>query len=304
MDATDEAIVDLLKQDGRLSHREIARLSGLSRAVVASSMQRLLESGGVIVRGVVHPAVLGRGSLAHVGVIIDGRAAPIAARIADLTDVPFVSLVAGRYAIVAEVRAGSPEQIDATIGRLRTLDGVRAVDSLPYLEVVRDVVGPTGHVTHVVDAVDITLLRALQEDGRASYVDLAQLVGLSPAGTRRRVVRLLDNQVIKIGVLMRQSGEDRQMALGLGIRLAGSHEQVTQTLQELPAVAFLARTLGRFDYVATLRSFTPARLTETLEMIRSLPGVSHVESWSHLRFAKETYASPGIGADPGGSARD
>lgn len=295
VDGADEAIVELLKSDGRLAYREIARLSGVSRSAVATRMQRLLGSGEVVVRGVVHPAVLGRGQLAHVRLAVNGRAEPVAVRIAERADVAFVSLTTGEYAIVAEVRAGSALEIDAAVGDLRAHEGVRAVDTLPYVEVLRDVVGPTGEVTHTVDALDIELLRALQEEGRASYVELAELVGLSPAGARRRVVRLIDGQVVKIGALVRQSGEDHQVAMGLGIRLAGGHQEVIEAMRGIPAVSFFARTLGRFDVVTTLRTFSPGRLTETLETVRSLPGVSDVESWSHLRFIKESYASSGLG---------
>ena len=296
MDGIDETIVDLLKANGRLAHREIARVSGLSRSAVATRIQRLLSSGEVVVRGVVHPAVLGRGALAHVGLAVSGRAEPVAARIAERGDVPFVSLTTGHHAVIAEIRAGSALEIDTAVGELRSMSDVRTVDTLPYVEVIRDVVGPTGEVAYAVDGTDIVLLRALQENGRASFVELAELVGLSPAGVRRRVVRLLDGQVVRIGALVRQSGEDHQVAMGLGIRLAGDHRDVTEALLRLPAVSFLARTLGRFDLLTTLRSFTPGQLTETLETVRSLPGVSDVESWSHLRFVKESYASAGLGA--------
>ncbi|TGP70080.1 Lrp/AsnC family transcriptional regulator, partial [bacterium M00.F.Ca.ET.227.01.1.1] len=40
------------------------------------------------------------------------------------------------------------------------------------------------------DAVDRSLLRLLQEDGRSTTLDLAARVGLSPTGTSQRVKRL------------------------------------------------------------------------------------------------------------------
>ncbi|HEY0888634.1 MAG TPA: Lrp/AsnC family transcriptional regulator [Nocardioides sp.] len=291
MDTADEAIVELLKRDGRLAHREIARLSGLPRSAVATRMHRLLSSGEVAIRGVVHPAVSGRGSLAYVGLSVDGCAVPVASRIAERDDVSFVSLPTGHHDVVTELRAESALAIDTAVGELRAIPGVRAIDTVPYVEVIRDVVGPTGVLHHTVDATDLMLLRALQENGRASYVELAGLVALSPAGVRRRVVRLVEGQVIRIGALVRQSGRDHQVAMGLGIRLAGDHRDVTEALLGMPAVSFLARTLGRFDLLTTLRSFTPGQLTEALEAVRSLPGVHGVESWSHLRFVKESYAS-------------
>ena len=103
MDEIDEAIVELLEVDGRLTHREIARTVGLSRSAAAARVQRLITSGQVIVRGAVHPAVIGQGALAHVGLVVRGPAAPLAAEIALREDVPFLSLTSGTHGLVAGV---------------------------------------------------------------------------------------------------------------------------------------------------------------------------------------------------------
>lgn len=291
MDEIDEAIVALLEVDGRLTHREIARRAGLSRSAAAVRVQRLIASGQVVVRGVVHPAVIGRGALAHVGLTLNGPAAPVAALIAPRADVPFLSLTSGPHGLVAEVRAESPAEIDRTIAQLRALPGVVGVDTLTYVELVRDVVGPVGTVGIDVDDVDIALLRGLQEDGRASYVELAAAVGLSAAGTRRRVVRLLDARVVRIGAVVRHSGQDRQSAMGFGIRLTGDHHDVIAALADMPSVIFVARTLGRFDVLVTVRAFSAAQLVVLLDTVRALPGTSALESWAHLEVVKESYAS-------------
>ncbi|MDO3638838.1 Lrp/AsnC family transcriptional regulator, partial [Mycolicibacterium arseniciresistens] len=80
MDEVDEEIVELLEVDGRMTHRDIARAVGLSRSAAAARVQRLITSGQVVIRGAVHPAVLGRGALAHVSVAVHGPAAPVARR--------------------------------------------------------------------------------------------------------------------------------------------------------------------------------------------------------------------------------
>jgi DNA-binding Lrp family transcriptional regulator len=291
MDEIDEAIVELLEVDGRLTHREIARTVGLSRSAAAARVQRLITSGQVIVRGAVHPAVIGQGALAHVGLVVRGPAAPLAAEIALREDVPFLSLTSGTHGLVAEVRAASARDIDRTISELRALHDVVGVDTLAYVEVVRDVIGPVGEMRTEVDEVDLALLRALQDDGRASYVDLAAVVGLSPAGARRRVVRLVESQVVRIGAVVRHSGRDRQSAMGFGVRLAGDHRGVVEQLATMPSVIFVARTLGRFDVLVTVRAFSAAQLVELLDIVRAMPGVNSVESWAHLEVVKESYAS-------------
>jgi DNA-binding Lrp family transcriptional regulator len=295
MDEVDEAIVELLEVDGRLTHREIARRVGLSRSAAAARVQRLISGGQVVVRGVVHPAVLGQGALAHVGLVVRGAAVPVAALIANRDDVPFLSLTSGQHGVVAEVRAATARGIDRAVCEMRALDGVVGVDTLTYVEVIRDVVGPVGDVSTDVDDVDLALLRALQDDGRASYVELAAVVGLSPAGARRRVVQLVAAQVVRIGAVVRHSGQDRQSPIGLGIRLNGAHRDVVDAVAAMPSVIFVARTLGRFDVLVTVRAFSPGQLVELLDTVRSLPGVNMVESWAHLAVVKESYAA-GLGA--------
>lgn len=296
MDETDESIVELLEVDGRLTHREIARAVGLSRSTAAARVQRLLSSGQVVIRGAVHPAVLGRAALAHVSVVVHGPAAPVAAMLASRDDVPFLSLTSGPYALVAEIRAPSARGIDTAVTNVRSLPGVSAVETLTYVEVMRDVIGPVGDVQTTVDGIDRALLGELQSDGRASYVDLAAAVGLSPAGARRRVVRLIEASVVRIGAVVRHSGLDRQSAMGFGIRLSGEHSEVVSALTAMPAVIFVARTLGRFDVLVTVRAFSAGQLVTVLDAVRALPGVRALESWAHLEVVKESYAS-GLGAD-------
>ncbi|MGV0745800.1 Lrp/AsnC family transcriptional regulator [Mycolicibacterium sp. XJ870] len=291
MDEVDEAIISLLEGDGRLTHRDIAHRVGLSRSAAATRIQRLIATGQVVVRGVVHPAVLGRGALAHVSVMVDGPAAGIAASLAERDDVAFLSLTSGAYGLVAEVRVGSVRDIDGVVSELRSMPGVVGIDTLTYVEVLRDVVGPVGDVSVEVDDIDLALLRALQNDGRASYVDLAETVGLSPAGARRRVVRLIESQVVRIGAVVRHSGQDRQSALGLGIRLTGAADEVVSALMGMRSVIFVARTLGRFDLLVTVRAFSAAQLIEILDAVRVLSGVGVVDSWVHLDVVKESYAS-------------
>jgi len=296
MDDVDEAIAELLQRNGRLTHAQIGDALGLSRSTAAARTQRLLESGQVEVRGVVHPAVVGRGSLAYIGLMVRGAAATVAARVAERSDTPLVSLTTGRHAIVAEVRAGSPLEIDRAVGELRALDGVHGVDTLSYVELVRDVIGPVGEVHYDVDETDLALLRGLQQDGRASYVDLAALVGLSAAGARRRVLRLLDEQVLRVGAVVRAGEGDRHPAMGLGLRLGGDHRDVITALGAMPAVTFVARTMGRFDVLVTMRASTTASLVASLEAVRALDGVYDVDSWTHLSIVKESYAAAGLGA--------
>ena len=296
MDEIDELIVELLEGDGRLTHREVAEAIGLSRSATAARIQHLLVSGRVVVRGVVHPAVLGRHHLSHIALDVQRDAMGVALHVAALDDAAFVSLTSGRSAVVAELRAGSLDAIDAAITELRNLPDVMRIEVLTYREVVRDVVGPVGQVEAHLDTADVRLLELLQQDGRTSYTSLAAILGLSPTTVRRRVRSLRERRLLRIGTLVRQSGNDRQAMMGLGLNLSGQTAPVVDALSALPQVTFVARVLGRFDMLLSLRALTSSELVDVIETIRGIDGVRYVESWTHLRVAKETYAQPPLGA--------
>ena len=66
------------------------------------------------------------------------------------------------------------------------------------------------------DTTDRQLVEALQKDGRASYADLSEMVGLSPAATRLRVQRLLDaGQVDRPAAVIFEPVRDRRHAVHL-----------------------------------------------------------------------------------------
>jgi hypothetical protein len=73
--------------------------------------------------------------------------------------------------------------------------------------------------------------------------------------------------------------------------LCGDGGDVLNALATTRSVIFVARTLGRFDVLVTVRGFSTGHLVETLDAVRALPAVSAVESWTHLQVVKETYAS-------------
>ena len=49
-----------------------------------------------------------------------------------------------------------------------------------------------------IDAVDRSIIRALQVDGRASYAELASSVGLSPPAVRQRMQRLMESGLLQV----------------------------------------------------------------------------------------------------------
>ena len=133
------------------------------------------------------------------------------------------------------------------------------------------------------DATDRLLVEALQKDGRASYADLAELVGLSPAATRLRVQRLLDTGVVKV------VGVTDPLALGypvmaaLGVRVERNVRSIADRIAEIEGVIYVVFTSGSFDLLVEVLCVDSARLLTVIDdEVRSIPDVSRVESFTYF----------------------
>ncbi len=285
----DGRLVRALQREGRASHLELARELGVSRALVAGRLRHLRSSGTVRVVAAVDPALLGHRVMAHVSVDVSGPAEPIAQWVTGLPEVLLVSAVGGAHALVAEIRVGTHDELNAVLSRIRACEGVTAVATRFYTRVLKGLFMPEYRLEVPVDAVDRRLIGALQADGRASYRELADLVGLSPTTVRARVTRLLEARVIKISAVESRGVYGSQLSMGLGIHLADLDESVVNHIVDSDHVEFAAQTVGACDLLATIVARSPAALLEQIDDLRRLPAVRRVEAWTHLRLLKEDY---------------
>jgi Lrp/AsnC family leucine-responsive transcriptional regulator len=127
MDLVDRQLIDALREDGRASYAELARLVGLSSSAVHERVGKL-ESSGVIsaYRAVVTPSAIGVGVTALVGIAPgeNGSDEVIAAALEHMPEVESCYSVAGDDAFLVTLRVSSVDELHTCLGRLRGIDGV------------------------------------------------------------------------------------------------------------------------------------------------------------------------------------
>ena len=133
------------------------------------------------------------------------------------------------------------------------------------------------------DDLDRRLIDELQRDGRASYADLAEIVGLSPAATRMRVQRILDAGVVEV------VGVTNPMALGypvmaaLGVRVDRNVREVADRIADIDGVIYVVFTSGSFDLLVEVLCEDSARLLQVIDdEVRRIPDVRSVESFTYF----------------------
>jgi DNA-binding Lrp family transcriptional regulator len=127
LDATDQQIVALLRENARRSFQDIGARVSLSAPAVKRRVDRL-EAAGVL-RGyaaLVDPGAMGWPTHAIVALFCEGRMAAdeVRAAVAPLPEVQAAYTVAGEASAVLHVRARDTMHLEAALERLRDQPGV------------------------------------------------------------------------------------------------------------------------------------------------------------------------------------
>ena len=138
LDDVAKAIIEELQQDGRRSYAAIGKVVGLSEAAVRQRVQRLLESGVMQIVAVTDPLQLGFARQAMVGITATGPLQPVADALAELDEVDYVVVTAGKYDLLVEVVCESDDHLlDLISNRIRALPGVLATETFMYLRLAK-----------------------------------------------------------------------------------------------------------------------------------------------------------------------
>jgi Lrp/AsnC family transcriptional regulator for asnA, asnC and gidA len=138
LDHVDKAIIHELQLDGRMPYTELSRRVGLSQPATRQRVNRLIDRGSMQVVAVTDPSTLGFDYPAMVGVDVDGDIVEIADRLAQLEEVSYLIITAGRYDILAEVVCSDADHLLRFVNeQIRPLSGVSSVELFNYLRLVK-----------------------------------------------------------------------------------------------------------------------------------------------------------------------
>ena len=140
LDATDQAIIDLLRQDGRMPYRAIARELEITETTVRARVRRLEESNTMRVVAVTDIEAAGYGMLLAIGVQVENRSPEAVARdLAEIPEVFSVNVVVGTHDVEILVVAKDQDALDDLIGEtLAGTPGVRRLTPALALDVLKN----------------------------------------------------------------------------------------------------------------------------------------------------------------------
>jgi Lrp/AsnC family leucine-responsive transcriptional regulator len=141
------------------------------------------------------------------------------------------------------------------------------------------------------DLIDISLLRELQVDADRPNVELARLVGLSPAATLHRVRRLKESGIVR-GVIARldatAAGFPLQVYVAVTLQRHGdaAHRRFIEAIQEMPEVISADWVTGETDAMLIVVAREVAQLQRVLLRLSTRGGAARAMTLLRLEELK------------------
>ena len=148
------------------------------------------------------------------------------------------------------------------------------------------------------DRIDLNILRILQQEGRISYVELADKVGLSTTPCMERVKRLEQDHVIEgYQAVVNPSAVGLNLLVFVEISLhyqsPTAFDDFKQAVSELPNIMECHLVSGQSDYLLKARISEMSEYRQLLgDLLVNLPGIKESKSYIVMEAVKDTQALP------------
>jgi Lrp/AsnC family transcriptional regulator, regulator for asnA, asnC and gidA len=139
------------------------------------------------------------------------------------------------------------------------------------------------------DAVDQSIIEALQRNGRESFRGIAAQVGVSEATIRARYARLCEDDILQVTGITNPLGLGFEAQAMVAIRTAGPPEPVANEIATWQEAGYVVITAGQFDILVELICADKRQFLDLTNRIRALEGVVSTESFVYLELLKQIY---------------
>ncbi len=127
------------------------------------------------------------------------------------------------------------------------------------------------------DDLDLRIIEILRHDGRVSNAGIARAVGVSEGTVRRRLKRLIDENLIEVRVIL-NLGRKARTIVGIHVD-PQSIDDVLDHVARLDGVTFACVTTGRYDILIWAEAENAETLGQLItKTIGVIPGVQRTET--------------------------
>ncbi len=141
-----------------------------------------------------------------------------------------------------------------------------------------------------IDKIDLQIIHLLKQNGRMPNTEIAGQVNLSETAVRKRLKRLIDDEMIQIVAVVNQHKMGNQIEGNIKLRAdIKKIDHVKQQLNELKDLWYIAYLTGAADFDVEFHVSSQDALRRLIEQINAIDGVAHAETSIRLQLLKNRY---------------
>lgn len=142
-----------------------------------------------------------------------------------------------------------------------------------------------------IDDLDLKIIKELQKDGRASFRDIAEKMGVAEGTVYNRVNKLLESKVIKRFIPeidYSKLGYDMTVLIGV-ITEGGKLPDIERRITESPNVNAVYDVTGEYDAIIVAQFKTREDLNDFVKKLMAMEGVKRTNTMLVLNTMKEEH---------------
>jgi Lrp/AsnC family transcriptional regulator, regulator for asnA, asnC and gidA len=133
------------------------------------------------------------------------------------------------------------------------------------------------------NSIDAKIIKILKNDSRKSFVEIANVIGMSESAVRRRVKNLQDIGVIKkFTIDMGPSNKTSAITL-ISVSSTADTSNVSDRLLNLKGIEVVYEITGQYDIATIIVAPTILEINSYIDEIRKIDGVSDTNTVIILR---------------------
>jgi Lrp/AsnC family transcriptional regulator, regulator for asnA, asnC and gidA len=141
-----------------------------------------------------------------------------------------------------------------------------------------------------IDDVDAEIIELLKKNGRMPNTEMANLLDLSETAIRKRLKRLLDDEIIQVVAVVNQRKLGYELEGNIKIRTdPKKNPLVKESLQQLKRIWYIAHVAGASDFDVEFNAKSQDDLHELIETINQIDGIRNTEISIRLQLVKNRY---------------
>jgi Lrp/AsnC family transcriptional regulator for asnA, asnC and gidA len=147
----------------------------------------------------------------------------------------------------------------------------------------------------ITDEIDLEIIKILNDDGRASFAQIAQALGVSPGMVRQRYNRLVEEGVLQVVAITNPLLMGYTIMAQIGVKANVNRlGEIADQIAVFEEVIYLVLLTGSYDLLIEVVCRDRSHLLDFLtNKLHSVEGVKEAETFIYLRIAKEVYTWAG-----------